>query len=392
MSFFHLLAILSMFFLSTAGTFETPAVQASIEAWPQIASTLVRAMVTIPALAQVAVLIIIGPFIGKQLSYRFSGVLGMALIAAGGLLPIFVAPNWPFVLVCRAILGAGTGLFGGRNAVLIKSVSEEKAGKWIGLGGVASCLANVLGAAVSGVLVERAWNAGFWVNAPAAFFAILILCVLQDPVEDEMPQKKKTKAEGNSLHPAAYVYAIYMFLASVTLYPIMTGMSTYLSELSLGTSSVAGKIVALYAVGGLMANLTLPRQQAYLGRRHLPFCTGLVAAGQALIALFPNIATITVGTVLCGFGYFAILSLLQVYNGMLQPKERLDYSSILQMLGCQIAAFLSSYYITICGKVIGLRGSEMGSTYLGCAAMFVFLTIWAWFGKVVPYAIRQRGK
>jgi len=67
-------------------------------------------------------MVVVGSIVGKKISYRMVNLLAMILCVLGGLVPFFYAPNWPFVLVMRAILGIGVGFYSIRNPLFVKTV------------------------------------------------------------------------------------------------------------------------------------------------------------------------------------------------------------------------------------------------------------------------------
>lgn len=93
MSIMNYAALLSIFLFAGAGTFEGSAVQSMIEAWPGVAPSTVRLVVTLPSLVCLPAMLVIGGVVGKKISYRTAAIVGTALVAIGGAAPFFLSSS-----------------------------------------------------------------------------------------------------------------------------------------------------------------------------------------------------------------------------------------------------------------------------------------------------------
>jgi DHA2 family multidrug resistance protein len=97
-----------------------------------------------------------------------------------------IAPSLTFILIARAIQGAGGGALQPLSqAILLESFPPEKQGQALGLYALGVVLAPVIGPAFGGYLTDAiSWRWAFYINIPVGIFAILMQSkVLQDPPE-----------------------------------------------------------------------------------------------------------------------------------------------------------------------------------------------------------------
>ena len=399
----NVISIITLFIYASAGGFESAAVQTCIEAWPGETAVSIRMMLTLPALVQSVFMLVTGPFFGKKISYRFAGIAGLALVAAGGTVPAFFSPSWLVVLIFRgAGIGLGAGLLSMRTALLIKSVPRGDSGKWIGIAGACAALVSMAFSPLAGALAQVHWNYCFLVNIPA--FACLVFCVifLREPQDEQAlpeaadgpsgpetqpsPSASAAAAPGTRpdsgtvprMNPRVILYLVIVFITNVIAYSAISGISTLFAENGLGLAGAAGITISVYSLAGALGSLLLKLLQKAFRRQLITVCAITCGAGMLVVNMAPNAALAACGMAMIGFCYFPIAGILQVYNGEDQPPEKLALSSIFIMMGTMTAVFVSNWFILLCGKLLHFRGSEVSSALLAGAVIF-FLTgiFWA---------------
>jgi DHA2 family multidrug resistance protein len=97
-----------------------------------------------------------------------------------------IAPTLPFILIARAIQGAGGGALQPLSqAILLESFPPEKQGMALGLYALGVVLAPVIGPAFGGYLTDAiSWRWAFYINIPVGILAIFLQSrFLEDPPE-----------------------------------------------------------------------------------------------------------------------------------------------------------------------------------------------------------------
>lgn len=146
----NLIAVIAIFTVAGAGNLVNAGIQTMIEAWPDVAATSIRTVSTLPALTSLPVMLLISVVVGKQIGYQTVSIIGCVLVVVGGLGPVFYAPSWNVVLVFRAIIGIGAGMFGMRTALLMESLPQEQYTKYVGIATAFYCIPSLLAGPVPG--------------------------------------------------------------------------------------------------------------------------------------------------------------------------------------------------------------------------------------------------
>lgn len=389
-------AILSIFFFSGAGMYLTPAIVVFQNAFPSIAMSTIMMVITLPSLVSMPVMLLIGGVVGKKISYKMTCLLGTIFIIIGGVLPYFINSSWIFILVCRAILGVGAGFYGIRNALLIKSVSIEKQAASIGYGMVIATLGGAIIQPLAGALAisKIGWRAPFLINLIPVIIILLILFGLKEPEKDVIEENiKDGKAYDNAkLGWKIIFYTILQLLATVSLFPLLSGMAIFIEAYGLGSAATAGMVISAYTIGGAVSNMILAQILKIFKRFTISFTAVLVILGQAICLYIPSIATAFIGAIIAGFAFMIITGGLQVYNAQVAPPSKVALGSTMILAFLQLAVFLSSYYIDGCNAVFKMKGSYVDSAFFGCIIIYTIIFVFTLIVDVSPKQIKNSAK
>lgn len=383
--FINYLAILAIFVFSGAGSWENAAIEVMAEAWPNVDITLIRMESTLPFLVSMPVILLIGGIVGKKISYRTCINLGSACIAVGGAGPFFFAPSWTAVLVFRALLGVGVGLYSVRNAALIKSIPLEKQARYMGIGTALMNIGNAILQPLAGAFSARGWSWTFLANALVLITGVFIFFAFKEPdqeLEESAAQDVKTDSHVK-MDKSAWIFALMQFFATLSLYPLLSGMATFMNSRSLGSATLVGTVLSSYTIAGFVVSFLLADIHRLFKRFTAPLMYGLVVLGQLLVLFAPNIGFVFVGTILCGVGFMANWSLFYIYVGQKVHPDKLGFAQSLILTFNQAAVFLSTYFIVMCHTVFG-RATDAESAYIGAVIVFAAMSVYLLFGKLVP--------
>lgn len=379
------IAIISMFMTGAGGSLENPAIQMIIEAWPNISTTNIRLMITLPSLVSMFIMMGIGNFVGKKISYKNASILGTILSLVGGLVPFFMHPNWVFVLFFRALLGIGVGLFSIRNPLLMQSVPSEDLAKYIGIGGIFGNLCSVTINPIVGNLTTYGWQYAFLSNLMFLIPGILAILFLQEPPHQNVTMDQKTPKKNGKLPTSVYFYIIMQFFATMSLYPMLSGIASYLTEIGIASPTIAGYVLSIYTSGGLVGNALLSKLQKQLKDKFLFLALLGPILGCLAVVFTGNILLISLGIFISGFGFCSMMSVLQVYIGKTCNENNIAQASLIVLAINQLGVFLSSYYIAATAKLPFFK-LEMENTYFSCALVYLILLLACVFlkKKVIP--------
>lgn len=384
MNMLSYIAVLSVFLFSGAGSFMNAALQTMMDAWPGLSATTVRMISSVPPLVSLPVMLAVGSMVGKKISYRTCSILGTLLIAVGGVGPYFLHANWTIILVLRAVLGVGVGFIGMRNALVNAAVPPEKAAAFIGYGAVLYNLGNVLANPIVGILCQKGWQYSFLYDAIAFIPLLLIVLFLKEPEhkEAEAEEEKAGKREEGKIGWRIFYLCIMQFLSCCVLYPLLSGMATFIADKNLGSAAITGTILSVYTLAGAVCNFFLAPIMKMFKRFTISFLCLLVAGGELLIVFFPSVPVIFVGCALAGIGFGVVISVFQIYNGQSAPPSRAAFTSTLILAMLQLAIFASNYFIAGCHAVFQ-KATDAESAFIG--GIIVYLAMAA-ASAVLPIA------
>lgn len=379
----NLIALISIYVINGAGSFENAAVQTMVEAWPNLTPATIRLMITLPSLTSTMIMMVIGQFVGKKISFRNTLILGSLCILAGGVLPFFIHTNWYFILACRIVLGLGMGMLSIRSSMLMLSAKPEDTARFIGLGAVIGSLVSAAIAPITGTLTKLGWYYPFLTNGIIIIALVMIMLFVKEP---EKTLEKK-KASGKAKIPTLmYILLFAQFILTLVLYPLLSGISTYLVELNLGDASVAGMMLSLYTGSGIVTNLCLKQLQKTFKAYVLPFFLLLPAIGLALVLFTHNIILVAIGVFISGMGFITFSSTVQLYAGAICDENTIVKVSPYLLAMTQFGVFLSSYFIDFTSKLHWFN-VEMQNPYFICLIIYLGCAIIAFIyrNKIYPY-------
>jgi predicted MFS family arabinose efflux permease len=299
-------------------------------------------------------------------------ILGLANIVGA------FATSYPLLLVTRVFCGIGAGgtfpvamsLTGdlvplkGRQLALSRNLAGSMSG-------------NLLGASLSGVIGDFiGWRAvlvllGVLVLIGAAMVLTGFrrsMAVPRRPVE--LSALRKGYAEIFSNPNAAVCYSA-VFVEGICILGLFPYLAAFLVELGEPRLSIAGIVIAGFAIGGLFYTLSVSRLLPRLGV-HAMMVSGavLVASQLVIIGLGPPWKVQLVNLVLMGWGFYMLHGSLQVFSSELSVEARataLSLHSFFFFMGQTVGPIAYGFGILNLGKVPTLLTSAVVMVALGMA-------------------------
>lgn len=387
MRFINYAAILSIFLFSGAGSFMNAAVQTMMEAWPQLSPTTVRLVTSLPSLVSLPITILIGSIAGKRLSFRFCAIFGTALIAAAGIAPFFFHGSWPLVLFFRALVGIGVGFVAMRNSLILKSVPESKQASIVGYGSALMNLGGMLAGPIVGALCAYGWRFAFLYDLLALVPVAIMLFALKEPDPDDLAETGDTDTSIPGIAASktdwrVWFYIIAQFIGTMALYPLLSGMSSYMANEGIGSPVTAGFTVSAYNLAGVLINIVLSPLLKKLGRHALWIMHALFAMAMAIIVFLPHVPTVMIGALIAGASFNTTMSVYQLYNGR-AAGSRATLTSTILIAALSLGNFASVYFINFCHGLFNMA-SDIKSTYLGSMLVYIILAAVCLLIKVAP--------
>lgn len=373
--YFNIITICLLCFFSGSNGLVNSSIQSCIEAFPNISASTIRLTTTLPSLISLPVMLISSHYIHK-IGYKRSMILGTLFMTIGGIGPFFINNSWLIVLLFRCLTGVGLGFFGLRNALILYSF-KDKSAKYIGIGNAMNSLASVLLTPIAGMLGSISWKHPFLLFSIGILIFVLTIICLKEP-EIEYTKEDLSFHMNDLLDLRFLSYFIIYFIACVVLYPILSGMSSFIVLKKLGSLTLAGILISCHNIGGFIIGFFTDVIEKKLKTYTIPFSFLIMTIGQLLALYIPNTIIIGIGSFLTGVGFFTLISTITVYTGHISDNRNKTMRSTLLLVSMQLGMFLSSYFIEYSHIILNLS-NDVESSWLAsgivCAISAIVLYI-----------------
>lgn len=364
-----ILSTMLLFICTSSGTYENSALQTMMDAWPQVPAEMIRMLTTLPSFISMFVMILVGRVVGVKFRFKTSIMFGLICIATGGLVPFFIHPNWTFILIFRVIQGIGIGFAALGNPLLMRTVDKDQLAKYIGLASVIGSLTNMIINPIVGKLCTLGWHYAFLVNMISIFIFIMTFLFLKEPADIPTTNKLHNKTQ---LPSTIYLFIMCQFIATLVLYPLLSGISNYLSSLGIQNRTLAGYMLSIYTGGGIISNLLLSKIHRICDCNTLPLACSLVVLGLGLVIFIKAMPFIMIGILLSGIGFTMLMATLQVYIGIISNSAQMARASTLVLASNQCGVFLSTFFITLTSPIT-LFQSTIANTFFVSLCIYLGL-------------------
>jgi predicted MFS family arabinose efflux permease len=288
-----------------------------------------------------------------------------------------VATSFPLLFATRILAGIGSGgVFPVALSLTSDLVGAEKRQVAIGRTLAGSMTGNLLGASFSGVIGDfLGWR---------GVLALLGLLVIAASVAVTAGFRGKvlTRASKTNLstlwhgyrtifsNPNALCY-VAVFIEGCCVLGLFPYLASFLFELGETRLSIAGIVIAGFAVGGLIYTMTVSRFLPQLGVRGM-MITGaaLVGLQLAAVAFGPSWKVQAICLLFMGWGFYMIHGCLQVFASELSVGARataLSLHSFFFFMGQTVGPIAYGFGIQSVGKISTLMTSAVIITALGFA-------------------------
>ena len=326
---------------------------------------------------------VIQPVLGAAADLFGKARLMIACLVLLGIANILgaISSSFPLLFATRILAGIGSGgVFPVALSLTSDLVAPEKRQVAIGRTLAGSMTGNLLGASFSGVIGDfLGWR---------GVLAVLGILVITSSVAVAAGFRGAALTRGpkTSLstlwhgyrtifrNPNALCYAA-VFIEGCCVLGLFPYIASFLFELGETSLSIAGIVIAGFAVGGLLYTMTVSRFLPRLGVNGM-MITGasLVGLQLAAIAFGPGWKIQAISLVIMGWGFYMIHGCLQVFASELSVEARataLALHSFFFFMGQTVGPIAYGFGIQTVGKVATLLTSAVIITALGFACAWL---------------------
>jgi len=303
-------------------------------------------------------------------------LLGLASILGA------VSTSFPQLFATRILAGIGSGgIFPVALGLTSDLVGPEKRQVAIGRTLAGAMTGNLLGASASGLIGDfLGWRGVLSVLGGLVVLASIAVAAGFRGAELKHPPKTSLSALRHGYrtifaNPNARVCYSAVFIEGCCVLGLFPYIASFLFELGETSLSIAGIVIAGFAVGGLFYTMSVSRLLPRLGVNGMMITGGAVVALQlAVIGFGPPWKFQAFSLMLMGWGFYTIHGSLQVFASELSVEARataLSLHSFFFFMGQTIGPIAYGFGIQNAGKIPTLLASALIITALGfvCARL-----------------------
>ena len=326
-----------------------PAINANIPAMARAFDTIPLAMIemltTVPSLF-LMISVLISSFIAKKIGYKQTASLGLLIVAVSGILPVFVS-NLYLILISRAMLGFGIGLFNSLTVALVNSFYQGKdRAIMYGLQSAFEGAGGIFITFIAGQLFKIGWQAPFLAYAiaiPVCIVFIKFIPKVATANDISVDKNVIVKVNGFKKDNIMLISFIALLFVAASLYMTMgIKISTLITTAGYGNASDASLVIILLSLGAITAG-TLFSKIIKIFKQLTPIIGLLILALAMFLIGISNSMIITLaGGFLTGFGFKIFMPYLIDRINNSQIKNTPLATSLL-LVGFNLGAFISPY-------------------------------------------------
>jgi predicted MFS family arabinose efflux permease len=322
---------------------------------------------------------IIQPVLGAAADMFGKARLMIACLVLLGLANILgaISMSFPILFATRILAGVGSGgVFPVALSLTSDLVAPEKRQVAIGRTLAGSMTGNLLGASFSGVIGDfLGWRGVLAVLGLLVVVASVAVAAGFRGAALARTPKTNLSALGHGYrtifsNPNALCYAA-VFIEGCCVLGLFPYLASFLFELGETSLSIAGIVIAGFAVGGLFYTMTVSRFLPRLGVNGMMITGALLVGLQlAAIAFGPGWKIQAFSLLIMGWGFYMIHGCLQVFASELSVEARataLSLHSFFFFMGQTVGPVAYGFGIQTVGKVPTLLTSAVIITALGVA-------------------------
>lgn len=323
---------------------------------------------------------IIQPLVGAAADLFGKARLMIVCLALLGLANILgsLTTSFPLLFATRILAGIGSGgVFPIALSLTSDLVGPEKRQVAIGRTLAGSMTGNLLGASASGLIGDfLGWRGVLAVLGGLVIVASIAVAAGFRGARLKNPPRTTLSALRSGYrtiftNPNAPVCYSAVFVEGCCVLGLFPYLASFLFELGETSLSVAGIVIAGFAVGGLFYTMTVSRFLPRLGVKGMMIAgTVLVASQLAAVAFGPRWEIQALNLVVMGWGFYMAHGCLQVFASELSVEARataLSLHSFFFFMGQTVGPLAYGFGLQHAGKVPTLLASAVVMVLLGLA-------------------------
>jgi predicted MFS family arabinose efflux permease len=364
--------LLSVSFLRHGGDVLAPVLANIALEYTDIPAVGIQVLLTVATLALVPALLLATPLV-RATSLKKASIIAIALIIAGGVMPLFISRFYLLVL-SRLTVGLGLGLLNPVSASLITENYEgEEKKKLIGGRTAIASLGAVLLSLLGGFLARYGWRYIVLSYITGIPIILMVLLFLREGKRGAAAEtgKPAVASPANKANTARLWYVTgLIFLFNLFGSVFVSNISMMVHQRGWGDASLVATLMAIFQFSCFMGGILFSRIIHVLKSWAMAAGIALSALSFLLLATAGHIAIVIAATVLCGFtiAWVLTLGILNASDASAKGNETAGISIL--TAGMSLGGFASPLAMTSL-SIWFFGGTSQGAFIAGFACMAV---------------------
>lgn len=288
-----------------AGAAISPALGVIAKAFPDASTTMIKMILTAPAI-MIIPFSFLTSYLTRKLPKRTIVIIGLGIYLIGGVGPQFM-PTIETLILFRLVLGAGVGLLMPLSESLIYDYYEgRERTQMMGFNSAFSNFGGIVTMLIAGWLATYGWQLPFYVYLLGIFIFLLVFFFLPGgEIKTATIDEQKLK-----IPFAVYGYSLAMGALMLAYYAVSTNMALYLEQNNIGGPGLAGIVVSLATVGGMITSLLLVQIKVIFKKFLIPVMLFAMGISFSFLSFSNSIALIMISVCIIGFGQGTLFPIL----------------------------------------------------------------------------------
>ena len=320
------------------GAAVAPALSKIAQEFSQFDQTLIKLVISLPALFVIFTSTIISIFV-KNTSKKKILIIGLILYAIGGVGGIY-SPNLFILLTFRAITGIAIGLIMPISLSLIADYyQKDEKKKMMGFMNAIGNLGGMIMMILSGFIANFSWRLSFsvYLSSILVFIPVLIFIPFKNHVTLENNNKIK-------LPKKTIRYVLGALLSMLFFYLLPTNMSLYIAQQKLGSTGIAGLSLGAVTLAVFFIGLFFVKLFHWLKRIFLPSAILMITIGFLLLSYANSLILVFLACILIGISFGIIMPyLINELSDQVSPQLANKAMAIITV-GIFLGQFLSPFF------------------------------------------------
>lgn len=296
------LPVLAIGLQDSASACVSPAIASICADFPEISTSIIQLMVTLPSLAVCVVAPIYG-WLSTRVQPRKLVIAGLLMFIIGGLLPAFINDIY-IILACRLLLGVGAGLTLPACDSIIPALYEgqmrENMMGWNMTVGAIGCMLMIF---IGGQLAVIDWHLSFLGYSIGIITLLLVLFLLPEiPMVSLNEQKPRTSDVFKGAQKSAWLEIFVYFIGVIFMTMVTSNISIFIESEGIGTAANSGASLSLHLFGAALGAFAYGFLKKHLKYYVIPLAWLLLGAGFFLVVISKSIGSIYASMVFAGLG------------------------------------------------------------------------------------------